>query len=288
MQPCPRCPSARYHAEVTDGPTIRLPELTARYGPLSSMGTGMQSRVYATADGQSVIKVYRSGVGKAEREAANLRRAGLGHWVVDTLVADGAEALVMRRFEGKRVTAATLPAALPQLKVQLSRLHAVQQGEVDVGRVEERLRKFRRVLASQGLDDLFAAVEGPLHAGEFAQPASFCHLDLWQDNILIDPAGEVMLIDWTNADWDDPLRDLALLKTGTLDLLGADESLAAVLGLLPGRTPPVLRRLRAYLSLTYLHDLYWLMMNEPYEFAAERAKKVPRARHVLSCLPASG
>ncbi|WP_261663598.1 phosphotransferase family protein [Deinococcus sp. Marseille-Q6407] len=273
---------------MTNGPTTRLPELTARYGPLSSMGTGMQSRVYATADGEAVIKVYRSGVGKAEREAANLHRAGLGHWVLDTLFADGAEALVMRRFEGKRVTAATLPAALPQLKVQLTRLHAIQQGEVDVSRVEGRLRKFRRVLASQGLDDIFAAVEGPLQAGEFQQPASFCHLDLWQDNILIDPGGEVMLIDWTNADWDDPLRDLALLKTGTLDLLGADESLAAVLRLLPDRTPATLRRLRAYLALTYLHDLYWLMMNEPYEFAAERGKKVPRARHVLASLPATG
>ena len=93
-----------------------------------------------------------------------------------------------------------------------------------------------------------------------------------------------MLIDWTNADWDDPLRDLALLKTGTLDLLPADESLRAVLGLLPERSAPTLRRLRAYLSLTYLHDLYWLLMNEPYEFAAERAKKVPRARHVLANL----
>ncbi|RTR25641.1 aminoglycoside phosphotransferase family protein [Deinococcus radiophilus] len=273
---------------MTDGPDSRLPELSAKYGPLTGMGVGMQSRVYATHDGQAVIKVYRSGVGKAEREAANLRQAGLGDWVLDTLQADGSEALVMRRFAGERVTARTLPQALPQLKVQLDRLHAHQQGEVDPRRVADRLRRFRRVLASQHLDDLFAAVEQPLQAGEFHQPAAFCHLDLWQDNVLIAPGGEVLLIDWTNAGWDDPLRDLALLKTGTLDLLGADASLEAALDLLPDREPGTLRRLRGYLALTYLHDLYWLMMNEPYDFAAERSKKVPRARHVLATLPPNG
>lgn len=270
--------------EMTDNSATRLPELTARYGPLSSMGTGMQSRVYATADGEAVVKVYRSGVGKAKREAENLRQAGLGEMVLDTLHADGSEALVMRRVAGKRVTAQTLPGALPQLKVKLDALHAIQQGVVDTAKVAERLRKFRRVLASQHLDDLFDAVEIPLHAGELVQSASFCHLDLWQDNILVAEDGEVMLIDWTNAGWDDPLRDLALLKTGTLDLLSPDKSLNAVLSLLPDRTPATLHRLRAYLSLTYLHDLYWLLMNEPYEFAAERAKKVPRARHVLANL----
>lgn len=249
----------------------------------------MQSRVYATADGGAVVKVYRSGGGKAQREAENLRRSGRGDWVLDTLEVGGAEALVMRCLRGKRITAGTLPAALPQLREQLHALHSIQSGKpVDLGRVTERLQRFRRVLAVHGVDDLFAAVEGPLQAGDLAQPASFCHLDLWQDNILVAPGGEVLLLDWTNAGWDDPLRDIALLKSGTLDLLGADESLAAALSMLPSRAQAVLRRLRAYLALTYLHDLYWLLMNEPYEYAAQSARKIPRARHILYCLPAGG
>ena len=46
-----------------------------------------------------------------------------------------------------------------------------------------------------------------------------------------------------------------------------------------------LRRYRAYVAMTTLHDLYWFLMNEPYEFDSQREKKIPRARHVLARLP---
>lgn len=269
-------------------PTSSFPALEARFGPLTPMDAGMQSRVYAVPDDEVVVKVYRTQRGEHRLEADNLRRAGLGHWVVDTVEADGVEALIMRRFPGRPLTAADIPAALPRLREILRALHRERRGRVDLGRVRERLRRFRSALAAYPLDDLFAAVEEPLERGLLDQPAAFCHLDLWQDNILIAPDGEVLVIDWTKAGWDDPLRDVALLKTGTLDLLGADASLDAALTCLPDGAPATLTRLRAYLAHTYLHDLYWFLMNEPYEFDRQRALKLPRARHVLARLPGEG
>ena len=265
----------------------RFPVLEARFGPLLAMDSGMQSRVYA-APGDVVVKVYRNQRGEHLLEAANLRRAGLGDWVIDALEADGIEALVMRRFEGRPLNRHDLPGVLPELRVQLARLHAERSGWVDLRRLRERLQRFRSSLAAytHSLSDLFDAVEGPLEEGLLEQPAAFCHLDLWHDNILVGRAGEVMLIDWTKSAFDDPLRDLALLKTGTLDLLPAAQSLEAALSFLPDRAPLTLRRYRAYLALTTLHDLYWFLMNEPYEFEGQRERKLPRARHALAHLPA--
>lgn len=250
------------------------------------MDQGMQSRVYVTSDGETVVKVYRNHQGDHRREAENLRRADMGAWVIDALEADGVEALVMRRFHGQPLTPADVPHALPRLRDILRSLHREQHGFVNLPKVHERLRRFRSALAAYPLEDLFDAVETPLDRGLLRQPASFCHLDLWQDNILINPhTGDVLVIDWTKAAWDDPLRDLALLKTGTLDLLPADQSLQAALSFLPDQHPPTLTRYRAYLALTTLHDLHWFLMNEPYEFDLQRERKVRRARHALARLP---
>ncbi len=226
----------------------RFPELEARYGPLTPMDSGMQSRVYATPDGAAVVKVYRNHKGQHRTEAQNMRRAGMGGWVLDATEADGIEALILRRFPGHPLRAADVPRALPQLRRIVSALHAKRRGHVNLDRVAERLRRFRSALAPYPLDDLFDAVELPLAGGALTQPAAFCHLDMWHDNILIaDPTGaapgphagaDVLLIDWTKADWDDPLRDLALLKTGTLDLLPAAQSLEAALSFCPTTTRP--------------------------------------------------
>jgi hypothetical protein len=271
-------------------PLHRFPVLEARFGALTPMDAGMQSRVYAASGGDVVVKVYRNQRGDHRLEAANMRRAGLGEWVVDAVEADGVEALILRRFAGRPLRAGDVPAALPRLREILGALHRERQGRVDLRRVRGRLRRFRSALAAYPLDDLFGAVELPLERGLLDQPAAFCHLDLWHDNILMSPGlgsaeGEVLVIDWTKAGWDDPLRDVALLKTGTLDLLGLDASLDAALDFLPDHAPATLTRLRAYLAHTYLHDLYWFLMNEPYEFDRQRALKLPRARHVLARLP---
>lgn len=277
----------------------RFAELEARYGPLTPMDSGMQSRVYATPDGAAVVKVYRNRRGQHRTEAQNMVQAGMGEWLLDVTEADGVEVLVMRRFAGHPLRAGDVPRALPRLRRIVADLHAQQRGRVDLARVRERLTRFRSALAAYPLLDLFEAVEGPLERGLLDQRAAFCHLDMWHDNILIADvlkdgenggktvAGqdEVLLIDWTRADWDDPLRDLALLKTGTLDLLGAGRSLDAALGFLPDHAPATLTRYRAYLALTTLHDLYWFLMNEPYEFDAQKEFKVARARHALARLP---
>lgn len=281
-----------------------FPELEALYGPLTTMDSGMQSRVYATADGAAVVKVYRNHRGQHRTEAQNMVQAGMGGWLLGVAEADGVEVLVMRRFAGHPLRALDVPRALPRLRQIVAELHTQQQGRVNLGKVRERLARFRSALAPYPLDDLFDAVELPLERGLLDQPAALCHLDMWHDNILIadvlrdagKPDGaltvagedEVLLIDWTRADWDDPLRDLALLKTGTLDLLGAGRSLEAALSFLPDRAPATLTRYRAYLALTTLHDLYWFLMNEPYEFDAQKEFKVARARHALTRLPEGG
>ncbi|WP_029476334.1 phosphotransferase [Deinococcus frigens] len=281
----------------------RFPELEARYGPLTPMDSGMQSRVYTTPDGAAVVKVYRNHMGQHRTEARNMIQASMGDWLLGVTEADGVEVLVMRRFAGHPLRAADVPRALPGLRRIVAELHTQQGGRVNVGRVRERLLRFRRALAPYPLEDVFEAVEGPLERGLLDQPAAFCHLDMWHDNILIadelnaaakvadgngmgvEGEGDVLLIDWTRADWDDPLRDLALLKTGTLDLLSAARSLEAALSFLPDRAPATLVRYRAYLALTTLHDLYWFLMNEPYEFDSQKEFKLARVRHALVRLP---
>ena len=272
-------------AAVPDGQSPsapHFPTLEARFGPLTPSDAGMQSRVYRA--GELMVKVYRRRRGEHLLEQANMRRAGMGEWVQEALEADGVEVLVMRRFPGHPLREADVLPALPQLRAVLTRLHEMQQGRVDLGKLRERLKRFRSALAPYPLEDLFEAVEVPLERGELDAAASFCHLDLWQDNILVDEAGRVLVIDWTRAGYDDPMRDIALFKTGTLDVLPQQQSLDAALSMLPDRQPDTLRRFRAYLAHTCLHDLYWFLMNEPYAFESQRALKVPRARHALEAL----
>ena len=267
---------------VPDGPTPSVPQfpaLEARFGPLTPADAGMQSRVYQA--GELMLKVYRRQRGEHLQEQANMRAAGMGDWVQEALEADGVEVLVMRRFHGHPLGVADVLPALPQLRSVLRQLHAMQGGRVDLNKLRERLKRFRSALAPYPLEDLFAAVEEPLERGLLDVPASFCHLDLWQDNILVSAAGQVLVIDWTRAGYDDPLRDIALLKTGTLDVLPRQQSFDAALSMLPDQEPPTLRRFRAYLAHTCLHDLYWFLMNEPYAFEEQSAVKLPRARHAL-------
>ncbi len=106
-----------------EAPEYRFPDLEARFGRLFPMDQGMQSRVYATQDGETVVKVYRNQRGEHLQEAANMRRAGLEQWVLDAVQADGIEALIMRRFRGRPLMRADIPRALPRLREILRKLH---------------------------------------------------------------------------------------------------------------------------------------------------------------------
>ncbi len=267
---------------VPDGPlppSPQFPSLEARFGPLTPSDAGMQSRVYRA--GELMVKVYRRHRGEHLLEQANMLRAGMGDWVQEALEADGVEVLVMRRFHGHPLHLHDVLPALPQIRTVLARLRTMTRGQVDLNKLRERLKRFRSALAPYPLDDLFDAVEGPLERGELDVPASFCHLDLWQDNILVSEDGQVLVIDWTRAAYDDPLRDVALFKTGTLDMLPRQQSFDAALSMLPDHDLATLRRFRAYLAHTCLHDLYWFLMNEPYAFEDQKDIKLPRARHAL-------
>ncbi|MBB6100061.1 aminoglycoside phosphotransferase (APT) family kinase protein [Deinobacterium chartae] len=263
---------------------VRHPDLTPlerRYGPLTRIGGGHHSEVYR-ADG-AVLKVYRA-PGLLDLEATHLRRAGLTDLLLAELREGELEVLVTRYFAGESVTAATLPAAFPALSRFLRGLHAEPTGQmVDVTALHRRLESFR-YLEVHDLRPLFAAVEAALGHGLLETEARFCHLDLWSDNILTNAAGEVLVVDWVRAGPDDPMRDLALLKTGTLDLLPADTSLNLALELASG--PHERARLRAYLALTCLHDLHWFTLHQPEAFQEQLLFKRERALHALERLEA--
>lgn len=251
------------------------------------MHHGMQSRVYVTRDGQTVVKVYRNQNNEHHLEATNMKQAGLDDLVIDVLNMDGVEVLVLKRFPGHPIRVPhLLPRALPQLRQFLTKLHQKKQGTVDQKRIQNRLRRFRSTLTTYDLGDLFEAIEIPFSAGYLDVPAAFCHLDLWHDNILItEETGEIQVIDWNKAKWDDPLRDLALLKTGTLDLLSNTKSLESALSFLPDQQPETIIRYRAYIAMTTLHDLYWFLMNEPYHFEDQKEFKLRRTRYTLANIP---
>lgn len=247
---------------------------------LTLIGGGHHSEVYrATSD---VWKVYRK-MGLRARELNNFQRAGLADWVVDSqLCIEDHEILVMRAFEGRPATAATLPAAIPAVLQFVHHLHRprAEAPWILVERVRQKLQRFASLRDAE-LEPLFVEVEQALAAGILEVPAVLCHLDLWSDNVLVSDQ-EAFIIDWVRADWDDAMRDLALLKAGTLDLLSADESLQA-LQYYP-RSLAENRRLRAYIALTYLHDIHWIGSYQPETLSSQRPFKVERAYHTLAHL----
>ncbi|MDT7921765.1 MAG: phosphotransferase [Thermus sp.] len=262
----------------------------ARLTPLG----GFEARVYT--DGERVYKVYgREEAHLAALEAKRMARAGLGSLVLGVVEVEGQGVLVTRRFPGRpfspqAFTPKTL-AALSHLFLSLHRLP--EPGVVSREELLERLERFAESLFSvpEALDLVKALKkEVELAAGVERR---FCHRDAWAGNLLLKEPGaeglEVILVDWVRSGGDDPARDLALLKTGSLDLLGEAKAREALLRL--GRLYPkeVRERLGFYVPLTYLHDLHWFRSKKPEEFPEALKEKLPKALSFFQdCFPRKG
>jgi hypothetical protein len=255
--------------------------LTTAFGKLTLIGGGYHSRVYAN-DRNEIVKVYKHNTGMHQLEATNMTRAGLGEWLIGTFEVAGFEALVMKRFEGAPVSEKTIVAALPALGVFLRQMHKDKQTIVDTNMIQQKLERFRNSLKEfqAPLEPMFTRVEQALFSNVLEVQSSFCHLDLWFENILFSPPDQVRVVDWHKAALDDAARDYALLFTGTLELLPVEEATHEILKL--AQTENLEARLPAYIALSTLHDLYWFKEKKSEGFQAAYDLKVPRVTWFLS------
>lgn len=257
--------------------------LETGFGTLSPLGQKDGSRTFRA--GPVVLKIFSpTEKESAQREATNLERAGLGEWVLDILKAPdlaGHEVLVLRAFAGEPFTPELYTTVVEtKLAELLRRVHSLTEpGYSELAEINARIDLFRRELAefpeAVGLLDQLAE-----RTPEFsAIPLRFCHQDLWAGNVLVSQQEEVLLVDWGRAGGEDPARDLAILKTGTLDLLGEDESCQVarrIVSTYPDGAA-IWHRMRFFIPLTYLHDLYWFKNHRPSHLEAALAQKLPRA-----------
>ncbi|WP_051964704.1 phosphotransferase family protein [Deinococcus misasensis] len=260
-----------------------LTELSQRYGALEFIQESKHSLTYRTD--QFVLKLYRE-KNQLEPETENLRRVGLGHLIHEVQNTPEGDLLVTHRFPGLPVTARTLRSALPGLKAFLDTVHARKSDHrVNVQSIVRKVQQFQDIRDPEN-DFLFQILERALSAGTLETTTAFCHMDLWSNNILVTDHAEVLVIDWVRARFDDPMRDLALLKAGTLDLLPEEEALQAALAYV--KTPAEQERFTAYLAFTYLNDLHWIPRNTPHTVPTEIPFKLERARHALGMLSSKG
>lgn len=261
---------------------------------LTPLASGAEARTFA---GDSLVfKIYPpqaawpnqpAGIYAARLEALNMTKAGLGSWVVEVLEIAGHGVLVTHRYPGQNFHPDRFSqAALEDLAEFFRRLHQIKEpGVVSRTRLEERLAQFGGTLCDLG--EACALVEALRpHIDEVAgTPQAFCHRDPHAGNILLKNSGinstipEALVVDWVRAQPDDPARDLAILTTGTLNLLGEQAALEALRYIVRGYpdAQTLWPRLRFWVPLTYLHDMHWFRTKEPSGFAAAVADKMPKA-----------
>ena len=254
--------------------------LETAFGKLTLIGGGYHSRVYSNNRDQ-IVKIYKHNTGMHRLEADNMTRAGLADWLIGTYEVAGFEAMVMKRFAGAPVNAQNVLLALPALGEFLRTLHQQKFSAVNTTLIKQKFERFELSLATYPeLEPIFGVVKRALESGLFEAQSSFCHLDLWSENILFASPNQVRVVDWHKAALDDPARDYALLFTGTLELLPIEEASTAILQLAKLELG-LIARLAAYVALTTLHDLYWFKEKQPDGFEAAFALKVPRIRWFL-------
>jgi tRNA A-37 threonylcarbamoyl transferase component Bud32 len=174
------------------------------------LGSGREADVFAV-DGGRVLRRYRAGGDVAPEAGIMAYVGGLGFPVPRVDRADGSD-LVMERIDGPTM------------------FGAFRAGELEIAAGAEILADLHR-----RLHDL-PALRGS------APDSRIVHLDLHPDNVLLGPAGPV-LIDWRNArdgepDLDVALSALIMAEVVVGDMFGfgalADEFLTAFLHRAPG------------------------------------------------------
>lgn len=254
---------------------------------------GQEARVFF-GDGH-VVKVYGPHESHVPaQEAANLARAGLGEWLLRIIGAaelNGYAALVLRRFDGKPFSArAFASASLAELGGFLLRLHRLPEpGQTSVETARKLLASFRESLVGlPQAQKAIARLEPRAHVSA-GVPHSFVHHDLWAGNVLLSAQGRVLVVDWSRAGAGDPARDLAILTTGSLSLLGWEDCLGALMRLARNYPEPLAlwRRLAFWIPLTFLHDLHWFSQKRPESLTEALADKLPRLERSLNRFPYS-
>lgn len=264
-------------------------ELVARFGPLKPLGRGLEARVFA-GNGR-VFKVYKPKERDlAFKEAKNLARAGLGTWVLGVEVLEaGHGVLILKRFPGAPFAPERFDdRALASLGAFLLRLHRLPEaGALDLNAIQERLLRFKSALSGVlGAPEVAARIEPRLVLLEGVRPV-FCHTDLWAGNVLLAEDGQTFVVDWARARGEDPARDLAILKTGSLDLLGHSTALDALRRIVRRYPEPqaLWARLGFWIPLTYLHDLYWFLTKAPEGLEEAIRTKLPLAEELSRAFP---
>ncbi|WP_022799009.1 phosphotransferase [Thermus islandicus] len=266
------------------------PEGFARLTPLG----GFEARVYT--DGERVYKVYKPQEAHlAALEARRMARAGLGSFVLGVVEVEGQGVLITRRFPGRPFTPGAFTpktlAALGHLFLSLHRLP--EPGWVTQEELLLRLERFAESLSGvPEAQELLRLLRREVSVAAGVE-RRFCHRDAWAGNLLLKEPGaeglEVMLVDWVRSGGDDPARDLALLKTGSLDLLGEGAAREALFRMARLYPKEVRERLAFYVPLTYLHDLHWFRTKDPAGFPQALREKLPRAASFLQdCFPGKG
>jgi aminoglycoside phosphotransferase (APT) family kinase protein len=144
------------------------------------IASGRASEIFDLEDGR-VLRRFKAG-GDPQREALVMRHAAAHGYPAPRVLEVTSDALVLERIEGS-----TMLADLRRRPWRLAR-HA--------GLLAELHQRLHEIVAPPGLPE----------AGEGDR---LLHLDLHPDNVLLSPAGPVV-IDWTNARRGDPALDVAL------------------------------------------------------------------------------
>jgi len=115
---------------------------------------------------------------------------------------------------------------------------------------------YSRVPLLDGLRALVAKLEAAAGPLDESVPPRFCHFDLLADNFVLQPSGEVLIVDFEYSAAGQPLMDLAVLAMGcSLAPIEERNLLSSYLGV--EATEGQLRSFKALRVLAALRETFW-------------------------------